>query len=49
MTPDRPFYVFVPKNEAPVFISDLPTEEQEFNVGEAWEFELPEITDLEKD
>lgn len=26
-TPDRPFYVFIPKNEAPVFVEDLTTEE----------------------
>ena len=47
--PKRPFFVLEPKNEPPVFTEELTTEELKFNIGEAWEFILPQVADPDLD
>ena len=46
---ERPFHVYSPKNSGPSFVEELTEEVIKFNIGEAWEYLLPEIFDLEGD
>lgn len=46
---ERPFHVYSPKNSGPYFVEELTEEVIEFNIGEAWEYLLPEILDPEGD
>ena len=47
--PERPFHIYAPKNKAPKFMSKLSDEEQNFDIGLAWEYLLPVVFDFDGD